>query len=114
VSASGVLVEAKSGKPIPGAEVRLMPREFERASYRNSIRTKTDARGEFRFDGLEDLEYSAYVDGAVPKGTVVTPGPAGTRFEYPEGVRQLSVRAGAHGVRLEVLVYPGSPLRIGD
>jgi cysteine desulfurase family protein (TIGR01976 family) len=27
--------------------------------------------GEFHFDGLKDLEYNGYVDGSVPKGTVV-------------------------------------------
>jgi len=114
LTASGVLIEAKTGKPIPGAEVRLAAGDYGRTHFRGPIRTKTDARGEFRFDGLEDLQYAAYVDGAVPKGTTITPTAGGSRFEYPEGVRQLSVRAGAQGVRLEVLVYPGSPLRVGD
>jgi hypothetical protein len=114
LSASGVLIDSKSGKPIPAAEIRLMLRQFALASFRNSIQTKTDARGEFRFDGLEDLEYTAYVDGAVPKGTIVTPTAAGTRFEYPTGVTPLSLRAGRHGVRFEVLLYPGSQLRVGD
>jgi hypothetical protein len=105
------LLEAETGKPIPRAEVRLVPREFGQATFRGQIRTKTDADGAFRFEGLEDLDYVAYIDGTVPKGTVVTRVGNGTRFRYPEGVRSHGLRAGMHGVRFEVLVYPGSSLR---
>src|SRR5262245_23959943 len=107
-------MEAGTGKPIAGAEVRLMPREYGRTNFRGNVQTKTDARGEFRFDGLEDIEYTAHVEGAVPKGTVITSVAGSTRFEYPNGVTQWSLRAGRHGVRLEALLYPGSRLRVAD
>jgi hypothetical protein len=114
LSASGVLRDAESGKAIPGAEVRLVPREFGQATFKGPIRTKTDARGAFRFAGLEDLEYTAYIDGSVPKGTVVIREGGSTRFQYPDGVGPQRLQAGAEGVVWEVLLYPGSPLRLAD
>src|SRR5207237_10296438 len=108
--ASGVLIDAETGKPIPKAEVRLLPRDFGRAQFRGNIKTKTNERGEFHFDGLKDLEYTGYVDGSVPKVTVVTREAGGTRFSYPNGVEQHGLRAGANNVVWEVLIYPGSPL----
>jgi hypothetical protein len=115
LSASGVLLEAETNKPIPRAEVRLVPRDFGQATYKGPIRTKTDARGAFRFEGLEDLDYTAYIDGTVPKGTVVTPVGGGARFQYPGGVPEpYRLHAGTHGLRFEVLLYPGSSLRTAD
>lgn len=111
LSASGVLINSKSGKPIPGAEIRLVPREFRQATFKGSIRTKTDATGQFRFEGLEDLEYTAYIDGTVPKGTIVTQEGGSTRFQYPAGVVQHQLRAGMDNIRWEAFIYPGSHLR---
>ena len=58
LSASGVVVEAATGKPIPRAEVRIFPRDFARAQFKSQIHTKTNERGEFHFEGLEDQEYT--------------------------------------------------------
>jgi hypothetical protein len=114
LSASGLLVEADSGKPIPRAEVRLMPSDFGGAEFKGNIRTKTNERGEFHFGGLEDREYTAIIDGSVPKGTVITRVNGGTQFRYPDGVAEHSLRAGAQNVRWEVLIYPGSSLTVAD
>jgi beta-lactamase regulating signal transducer with metallopeptidase domain len=114
LSAAGVLIDAESGKPIPRAAVRIVPRDFSRAQFKVSIETTTNERGEFHFDGLEDMAYSAYIDGTVPKGTIVTRNGNGTSFRYPEGVEQPSLRAGNQQLHWEVSIYPGSPLRSGD
>lgn len=116
LSASGVLIEAASGKPIPNAEVRLMPREFGTAKYRGTPRTKTDANGKFRFEGLEAREYVGYVDGSVPKGTKITPQPDGNvRFEYQSGVEQHRLEPGSNvPARWEVIIYPGSRLKTSE
>jgi hypothetical protein len=114
LSASGVIVDAESGKPIPNAVVRIIPRDFGRAQFKANIETKTDDRGKFHFEGLEDMAYSARVDGAVPKGTIVTRTGNGTSFNYPAGVEQPSLRAGDQQVRWEMSIYPGSSLRPAD
>ena len=49
-----------------------------------------------------------------PKGTVVIQEAGGTRFHYPNGVAQHSLRAGTQNVRWEVLIYPGSSLKTAD
>jgi hypothetical protein len=113
-SAAGVLVEATTGKPIPDAEVRIMPRDFSAARFKANIRTRTNERGEFRFEGLEPLHYTGYIDGSVPKGTIIAREGGNTRFSYPDGVQPHTLRAGEHDVRWEVLLYPGSSLRAAD
>jgi hypothetical protein len=113
-SAAGVLIDAESGKPIPNAVVRIVPRDFARAAFKANIEAKTNERGEFHFEGLEDMAYSAHVDGAVPKGTIVTRSGNGTSFRYPAGVEWPSLRAGDQKVRWEMKIYPGSSLRAGD
>lgn len=114
VSASGIVIDSATNKPIPDAEVRIHPRHFDQASFKQSVTTKTDADGRFRFDGLEPIEYSAYIDHTSPKGTIVTPyGNGGLRFSYPAGVEQHSLTASPKGkpVRWEVIIHPGSRLR---
>ena len=91
--------------------MRFIPRDFE---FKGIIRTKTNERGEFHFGGLEDQEYTAYIDGSVPKGTVITQVNGNTQFRYPDGVEQHSLRARAQNVRWEVLIYPGSSLTVAD
>jgi hypothetical protein len=114
LSAVGVLVDAASGKPIPNAVVRIFPRDFTRAQFKANIETKTNDRGAFHFEGLEDMAYSAHVESAVPKGTIVTRNGNGTSFSYPAGVERPSLRAGDQKVRWEMKIYPGSSLRGGD
>ena len=116
LSATGVLINAESGKPLPNVEVRVFPRDLEHANFKGNIRVKTNSRGEFRFEGLENLEYTGHVDGSVPKGTVITPyGNGGARYSYPNGVEQHSLRAGSSDpVRWEVLIPPGSSLKAGE
>lgn len=113
LSAAGVVIDAESGKPIPRALVRIFPR-VGGAQFKAHIETTTNERGEFHFDGLENMTYSAHVDGAVPKGTIVTRDGNGTSFSYPAGVERPSLRAGDQNVRWEMSIYPGSSLRAAD
>lgn len=114
LSAAGVVVEADTGKPVPRAEVRIMPRDFAHARFKDLIRTRTNERGEFRFDGLEDQEYTGFIEGAVPKGTIVTRDGRGTHFAYPDPAPEQKLRAGDQNVRWEVLIYPGSSLKTAE
>lgn len=114
VSASGVVIDSATNKPIPDAEVRIHPRHFDQASFKQSVTAKTDADGRFRIEGLEPIEYSGYVEHTSPKGTIVTPyGNSGLRFSYPAEVEQHSLTAGPKEkpVRWEVIIHPGSKLR---
>lgn len=115
VTASGVLVDAVSGKPIPHAAVRIGARDYGQAQYTGHLETTTDSQGVFRFQGLERIEYRVYLNGAVAPGTVVIPVPGREpRFEYPAGQQGLTLRGGDQAVRLKVVLYPGSPLKVAD
>lgn len=109
VSASGVVIDTTSGKPIPNANVRIYPLDAGRASYKGSVTTTADGEGRFRFDGLEQILYAGSVTNAAPKGTVVEPlGHGGYRFSYPNGPTSLELTGGAKDVaRWEVVIYPG-------
>ncbi|MDA0660359.1 MAG: M56 family metallopeptidase [Planctomycetota bacterium] len=114
VSASGVLIDSATNKPIPNANVRIYPRHFDQAIFKQSVTTDTDTNGRFHFEGLEPIEYSGHVDNTSPKGTIVTAhGGGGFSFSYPAGVEQHGLTAGAQGkpVRWEVTIHPGSRLR---
>ena len=116
VSASGVLIDSTTNRPIPDAEVRIHPRHFDEASFKQSVTTKTDADGRFRFEGLDPIEYSGYVDHTSPKGTIIKAHGGGFSFSYPAGVEQHSLTAGPKGkpVRWEVIIHPGSKLRLAE
>ncbi|MFT5326288.1 MAG: hypothetical protein ACI8P0_004163, partial [Planctomycetaceae bacterium] len=79
VSASGTIVDAQTGRPVPNARIRVYPANFEAANFKENIRTTTDARGEFRFDNLEPMKYRVNIEEAMPKGTVIIPNGSGTR-----------------------------------
>lgn len=111
-TATGVVIDATSGKPIPKAMVRLVPRDFSLAKYKAAVNTTTDAQGEFRYDGLEPMEYTGYVEQTSPKGTILTPYPqGGLRMSYPAGVEQHKLDASVRNfTRWEVIIHPGSKL----
>lgn len=115
LTAAGDLIDAQSQKPIPNAEIRLVPRHFDQATFKSSVTTKTDSRGRFEFGGLEAIEYTGYVEGASPKGTIVEAvGNSGARLHYPPGVTQLKLIPAAGStlkVRWEVVIHPGSKLK---
>ena len=112
VSASGTIVDVQTGRPVPNARIRVYPANFAAAKFKQNIRTATDARGEFRFDNLEPMEYRVSIEEAMPKGTVMIPNGAGYSFRYPNGVRHLSLRGeDIDPVFWEVELYPGGSLR---
>lgn len=113
LSAKGVVIEAKSGKPIPMANVRLAPRIFDYKNFNGRKETTTDSKGEFQFDGLESTAYTVYVDEAVPKGTIIKEQPDGnTQFQYPDGVEQPQLDPRDSTVsRIEVQLTPNSRLK---
>jgi beta-lactamase regulating signal transducer with metallopeptidase domain len=112
VSASGTIVDAQTGRPVPNARIRIYPSNFEAANFKENIRTTTDARGEFRFDNLEPMKYRVNIEEAMPKGTVIIPNGGGYSFKYPNGVTHLSLTGGdIDPVFWEVELYPGGSLR---
>lgn len=112
VSASGTVVDAQTGRPVPNARIRVYPANFAAANFKENVRATTDARGEFRFDNLEPMEYRVSIEEAMPKGTVIIPNGGGYSFRYPSGVTHLSLTGGAiDPVFWEVELYPGGSLK---
>lgn len=111
VRSHGVVIDSVTDKPIPQARVRIFPRHFQRAEFRESVETQTDAKGEFVFDGLEAIEYSAYVEDTSPEGTVITPiGASGLRINTPPGAGHSLVGGSEMPVRWRVVIHPRSKL----
>jgi hypothetical protein len=73
VSASGTIVDAQTGRPVPNARIRIYPTDFAAAKFKENIRTRFDVRGEFRFDNLKPMKYRVNIEEAMPKGTVIIP-----------------------------------------
>ena len=112
VLAHGVLAEASTGRRVPHAELMLIPRDYQTATYRESIYGHTDERGEFRFDSLEPLEYQVSVNGAVHPDVKIVPLPNGShQFQYPKEYR-LFLRGGdPAALRIAVQLLPDSQLK---
>jgi hypothetical protein len=115
LTASGFLIDAATNKPIPNAEIRVMPRHFDQTEFHGLANTKTDATGRFEFSGLEPIEYTGYVNDAYPKGAVLQPqSDGGLRISYPANVQQLSLTPTAppnEPVRWEVILHPRGSLK---
>ncbi len=115
LTASGYLIDVATNKPVPNAEVRVMPRHFDQAEFHGLANTKTDATGRFEFSGLELIEYTGYVNDASPKGAVLQPyGDGGLRISYPSGIQQLSLTPTdqpGEPVRWEVILHPRGSLK---
>lgn len=113
VTGRGVLIDVATNRPVPNADVRVMPRNFSEAEFKGNVTTKTDGEGRFQFDGLEPIEYQGFVEGASPKGTVVTPIGPGLQFQYPQGVTQFKLFARPNSIpaRWEAVLHPNSGLR---
>lgn len=113
VIGSGLLIDTATNRPVPNADIRLIPRDFNQAEFKGNVTTRTDAQGRFQFDGLEPIDYQGFVEGASPKGTVVTPVGRGLQFQYPQGVTQFILQAGPNHspVRWEAVLHPNSGLR---
>lgn len=107
LSASGVLIHAQTGEPVPNREVRIYPSDFSRVKYKDSIKTRSDAQGRFQFKALEDVEYRGHVEGAVSKGTTITAHPGGGfTFSHPNGPVELKLFPGTkEPARWEITPY---------
>jgi len=115
LTVSGYLIDVATNRPIPNAELRVMPRDFDRSEFHGLTNTKSDATGRFEFSGLKPIEYTGYVNDAYPKGTVLKPhATGGISISYPAGVEQLSLTATdppGEPVRWEVIIHPGRSLK---
>lgn len=113
VSASGILIDAASGRPVPNAKIRVYPRNFQTANFKGSIRTTTDAKGHFSFDSLEEIQYTGDVHGAAIIGTKITMLPGGGYQMRPpaSGQTTLEIVGGvAEPVQWKVELVPGQGL----
>lgn len=90
-SASGKIVNADTGEPVVGVPVRVLPAWDSDAIYNHNQSTRTDANGVFKFNSLEPVTYSVYIERSIPDGAVVFENPGGGyRYEYPHGSPQVS------------------------
>ena len=115
LTASGFLIDAATNKPIPNAEIRVMPRDFDQTEFHGLANTKTDATGRFEFSGLEPIGYTGYVNDAYPKGAVLQPrSDGGLSISYPANVQQLDLTPTdppGEPVRWEVILDPRGSLK---
>lgn len=115
VKASGVLIEASSGKPIPNAPLRLLPVHYAQAKYFGGPLTKTDHQGRFQFEGLEPIEYYAFHHGLDAAGAI---SPTGSerrvQGDVPEDTKKLTIRGGEQSIIWKATIAPGSSLKVAD
>ena len=113
LSAAGVLIDDASGWPIPDAVVSAYPAEYRAAGYHGVIKTRTNQRGEFRFDNLEDIRYRLRVKGAVTASTVIRRNPDGTTSYVRSGQHQDTFVTGGQSevTAMRVKLKPNSRLR---
>lgn len=109
VTASGVLVDSVSGKPIPLATVRITPREPTKAAYRDPLTAMTDEEGKFHFENLEPITYRGRVTDASDRtATVVVQSPGGYPLKTSTQTSQLELTGGSKNpVRWEATI-PGN------
>jgi hypothetical protein len=116
LTASGYLIDVATNKPVPNAEIRLMPQQYSaEREYQGWANAKTDATGRFEFSGLEPIEYRGHISDAYPKGAVLQPqSDGGLRISYPADVQELSLTPTdppGEPVRWEVILNPRGSLK---
>lgn len=115
LTASGVLIEASSGKPIPFAPLRLIPQHFGEAKYYGGPETTTDRLGRFQFEGMEPIEYRAYHNGLEASETIAPAKPPNrVQRDRPEDQKQLTIGGGDKDIIWKANILPGSPLKVAD
>lgn len=119
LTASGYLIDVATNKPVPNAEIRLMPQQYSaEREYQGWANAKTDATGRFEFFGLEPIEYRGSINDAYPKGAVLQPqSDGGLSISYPANVQQLNLRPTdppGEPVRWEVILNPRGSLKALD
>jgi hypothetical protein len=84
VRLEGVLVNHKTGEPIPGKTVAARPADYRDVPYGRTIQAETDSQGRFVFKNLRPIAYRLRVDNTVPPGTEIIELPDGRRsIRYP-------------------------------
>ncbi len=114
LTARGLVIEARTGRPVPGAVVRLGPSEYDDGGFWGMLETRTNTKGEWSFANLEPRTYRAYVNDAVPVGTLITENADGsTSYTTPPGAAGYpDIVAGRTApVALRVVLPPHSKLR---
>jgi len=105
----GRTIDCKSKGLIPGAELSLYSYDSA-ARNKATIKTQTNAKGEFVFKGLEPVEYRVWVEGAVHPDTKIRENPDGT-VSY-QGSESIMVNGKQTGpVDIYVQLKPRSRLR---
>lgn len=116
LTASGYLVDVATKKPVPNAEIRLMPQQYStEREFQGWANAKTDATGRFEFSGLEPIEYRGSINDAYPKGAVLQPqSDGGLSISYPADVQKLNLTPTdppGKPVRWEVILNPRGSLK---
>lgn len=85
VSASGRLVDLKTGRGIAKASFHLYPHPSKAATSKQAITASTDEQGNFSFDSLEPINYQLHVYGAVaPRVPLVRNGQGNLEPDYSD------------------------------
>jgi hypothetical protein len=116
LTASGYLIDVATNKPVPNAEIRLMPQQYSsEREYQGWANAKTDATGRFEFSGLDPTEYRGHINDAYPKGAVLQPqSDGGLSISYPANVQHLNLTPTdppGEPVRWEVILNPRGSLK---
>lgn len=115
-SASGRIVEHKTGRPIPDASIYLLPKPFKDAKLQDSIFFRTDETGRFEINNLEAMAYEFHLHSAVPPEVPVLSSPDGSYnidySKYRNGLPYpLIVGGKSRDVTIRMKLLPDSKLR---
>ena len=115
LQATGVLVDDASGRPIVNATIQANPSSGD-ARFRGEIRTRTDARGRFRFSNLEPVEYQLRIDGAVHPSVEIEQLPDGRiRYHYRSDNHDWHITGGkSKSVTIQAKRRPRSTLKVAQ
>ena len=106
-TASGSVIDVKTGNPVPNTVVTAYPADFNSTNYYGHLKTRTDKAGRFTFRGMQDIRYRVSVPSAAPADAVVTKLPnGGRRYKYPNGSTEQIVIGGSeddHEIHVQVV-----------
>lgn len=107
VTASGIVLDVKTDKPVVNTRVVAYPADFDSTNYHGHLKTQTDAAGRFQFRGMQSIRYVVSAPDAAPAEAVVTfRADGGRSYKYPNGPREQFVDGGSdkeHEIRVQDL-----------